>query len=176
MNRQQKQVAVESLKKNFSESAASFLVSYKGLDVGQMQALRRGVRAKGGLVYVVKMRLAKRAIEGIGGAQELESMLKDQCALVFAPEPTAVAKVLYDFSREHEKLGVVAGCMESRLLSKDKVIALAKLPSREVLLAHLASTLLAPISSLARVLNAVAKKDNNEGSEAQVAASEEKSE
>lgn len=159
MNRQEKEQSIVALKEGFSGSKATFLVSYKGLTVGQMQKLRRSIREKGGELVVAKTTLMKRAVQNMQGVDTLAPYFKEQIALVFASkEAPSVAKVIRDFSKENERLGIVAGCMNSNLLSGDLIIRIASLPSREVLLAQLCGTLKAPMAKLAMLLDAIKEK------------------
>lgn len=159
MNRQEKMQSIATLKESFSGSKATFLVSYKGLSVGQLQKLRRSLQEKGGELIVAKTTLMKRAVKGIAGVDTLAPYFKEQVALIFtSKEAPLVAKILRDFSKENEKLGIVAGCMDSNFLTGDLVVKIASLPSREVLLAQLCGTLKAPIAKLAVALNMIAQK------------------
>lgn len=152
MNRQQKELVVQLLREQFTQSPASFVVGYKGLTVVQMQELRRKVRASGGSLKVTKARLMKLAVDS--NTEMLKPYFKEQVGIVFAnQEATAVAKALYDFSKNHEALQLVAGQFESQLLDKKAIARIAMLPSRDQLLAILCGTLQAPISALARVIN-----------------------
>ena len=154
MNRQEKASLVEALRKDFTQSEASFLVNYKGLTVDQMQSLRSKLREKGGSVKVAKARLMKRAVDGVSGVQDLAPHFKDQIALVFASEESpAVAKVLHDFSKLNESLELLMGYFESRVLDKNTVERIASLPSKEVLLAQLCGSLNAPLGNFSRTLN-----------------------
>jgi len=154
MNRQQKEDVVKQLQHDFSESQASFVVDYRGLSVEQMQKLRKELREKGGSLKVAKVRLMKRAVEQVDNAESLTPYLKDQLALVFSKEePPAVAKVLYDFAQDNEQLQMVAGYLDSELLTKEAIVSIAKLPSKEVLYAKLCGTLKAPAVGLVNVLN-----------------------
>ncbi len=156
MNRQEKASLIETLKNDFAQSEASFLVGYKGLSVAQMQELRREVRSKGGKLKIAKNRLVKRAIEDVDGACDLHDHLKDQLGVVFATQEfTQVAKALADFSKKNPAFSLVAGCLDSELIDKDKISILASLPSKDVLLAQVCGTLQAPLSGLANVLNAL---------------------
>ena len=77
-------------------------------------------------------------------------------ALVFArKEPPAIAKVLSNYAKEHEKLTLVGGCYESLILTQEEIKKFAKIPSREILLAQVCGTLNASITKLAQVLNAI---------------------
>ena len=154
MNRQQKENVVETLRKNFSDSTASFLVGYRGLSVSQLQALRNDLRKHGGTMRVTKARLMKRAVDGVDTVQEMSPYFKDQVALVFSSnEAPAVAKALHSFSKENEALSIVVGCLEDQLLDAQGVVRIASLPSKEVLLAQLLGTLQAPTRGLVMVLN-----------------------
>lgn len=159
MNRQGKQSVVESLKKDFNENQGSFLVGIKGMTVEELRSLRKGVANHGGKIQVIKNTLMKVAVKDMQGISDLTPYFKEQVALVFASnEVPAVAKVLHNFSKTNEKLIVVAGCLNSKVMSKDRVKVLASLPSREVQLAILCGTLKAPITKLAVALNALAQQ------------------
>jgi len=154
MNRQQKEVFVSQLKNDFDLSGSQFLIDYRGMTVEQMQALREQLRAKGGVVKVGKVRLMKRAIDGMDKAEVLMPYLKDQLALVFSEkEAPVVAKVLYDFAKENEQLKLVAGCMDSELLTNENIVEIAKLPSKDALYGQLCGLLNAPTSRLVYLLN-----------------------
>jgi len=159
MNRQQKELVVENLKKDLLSSPATFLVLYRGLNVEQMQQLRSDLRSKGGALKVAKARLMKRAVDGEQGASDLTPFLHDQIGMVFAGEEVAdVAKVLSDFAKGNKSLGLVAGLFESKVIEKGKIAQIASLPPKDVLLAQLCGTLNAPISGLARALNMMVLK------------------
>lgn len=159
MNRQEKAIVVEGLKKGLLSSKATFLVGYKGLNVEQVQKLRSDLRSKGGLLKVAKTRLMKRAVDGEAGVQDLAPLFKDQIGLVFAQEQfSEVAKILSDFSKENKSLNLVAGYLDTQVVGKEKIAQIASLPPKEVLLAQLCGTLNAPISGLARALNMIVLK------------------
>jgi large subunit ribosomal protein L10 len=159
MNRQQKELVIKNLQESFNNSQASFIVGYQGMTVHQMQALRNQLREKGGKMQVAKARLMKRAVEGLEDAEQVRSFFKDQIALVFAEnESPAIAKVLYEFSKENEALKLIIGRMDSQILNAQAVTRIASLPSREVLLGQVCGTLNAPIQGLASVLNTLVLK------------------
>lgn len=154
MNRQEKTSLVASLKEDFAKSEAAFLVGYKGLSVAKMQTLRREIRAKGGKLKVAKNRLVRLAVSDVDGVCDLSDHLKDQLGVVFASQEfTQVAKVLTDFSESNPALSLVAGCLESEFIDKEKISLLASLPSKDILLGQLCGTLQAPVSGFASVLN-----------------------
>jgi len=153
MNRQQKEAVIADFKELFAGSQASFLVCYKGLDVKSMSDLRTKLRENGGKLKVTKARLMKLAAKGIEGIDGFKDAFKEQVALVFAHgEVPTVAKQIVEFSKENKALEVLSGFFESKELSREEVNFFATLPSREVLLAQVASLLQAPASNLARAL------------------------
>jgi large subunit ribosomal protein L10 len=159
MNRQGKELIIDELRDGLLSSEASFLVVYRGLSVKKMHQLRSNLLAKDGSFKVAKARLMKRAIDGESAFDGFSEFFKDQVGLVFAKKDVAgVAKVLSDFAKENTDLQLVAGYFESKVLKKDKIIQIASLPSREVLLSRLCAVLNCPMSNLARALNMVADK------------------
>lgn len=158
MNRSQKEIVVQELKQDFEKSNSAFLVKVKGLTVNQIQDLRKGLRTCDSKVRVAKDRLVKIAIKEQESASVLEPYLHDQLAVVFAnTDSAATAKVINDFAKK-TKLEIIVGLVESQLFDKDKVVRLASIPSRDVLLAQLCGLLNAPVAGFARALSAVAEK------------------
>lgn len=159
MNRQQKSGLVQGLGEKFASTEASFIVNCQGMTVAQIQELRLALGSKNSELQVAKNRLVRIAIQGRSECQPLVDMLVGQNAIVFAnSDLTGTAKILYDFAKKNEELKIVAGCYESKLLDKDAVGVLARLPSRDILLAQLFGTMKAPITAFAVVLNEIMKK------------------
>lgn len=154
MNRQEKEQAIQSLRDDFKNSQASFVVECQGMKVAQVLALRRQLRTQGGTLKVAKTSLMRRVATENTQIQGLSPYLKNQIALVFAQqESPAVAKVLCDFAKEHKQLSVVAGYVDSVVITSDAVSILASLPSKEILFAQLCGTLQAPTVNLVNILN-----------------------
>ena len=148
MNRQQKE--------KFDQNEASFVVRCQGMTVAQLHELRLNLAKKDGQLKVAKNRLVKLAIVKSSECSNLGAQMKGQTAVVFAKSDfTGVAKVLHDFAKKNEELQIVAGCCEAQLFDKAGVAQLARIPSREVLLAQLLGVLNAPIVQFACVVNQV---------------------
>lgn len=153
MNRQQKDNVIQELSQKFASNQAAFIVRCQGLTVGELHELRVKLEPKEGELKVAKNRLVKLAVAGSADCKTLSPMMTGQTAVVFAKSDfTGVAKVLHDFARKHESLEIVAGCCESQLFDKQGVVALAKVPSREVLLSRLCGVLQAPVAKMAYVV------------------------
>lgn len=165
MNRQQKDTVIQELSQKFSANEAAFVVRCQGLSVGELHDLRVKLEQKEGELKVAKNRLVKLAIAERTDLQAFSPVLTGQTAVVFAKQDfTGVAKVLHDFSKKHESLEIVAGNCESRFFDKQGVVALAKVPSREVLLARLCGVLQAPIAKLAFVVAQVSAQKSGTAS------------
>ena len=149
MPRPEKVQAVADIKEKIEASEAVFLTEYAGLSVGQQQALRRGLRASEAEYKVVKMTLARLAVNELG-LDDLDPLLSGPTALAFAAgDPVTVAKTLSEFAKENESLVIKGGVMGREFLTTEKVLELAKIESREVLLAKLAGAMKAPMSEMA---------------------------
>lgn len=169
MNRQQKENVIQDLSQKFDGSKAAFVVRCQGLTVGELHELRMNLANKDGELKVAKNRLVKLAIAQKSECNNLSLSMKGQTAVVFAKADfTGVAKVLNDFAKKHEALEIVAGCCESQLFDKQGVVALAKVPSREVLLARLCGVLKAPVVKLAMTVGQIsAQKSGSVATEQQ---------
>jgi large subunit ribosomal protein L10 len=154
MNRKEKEQVIDYLRDAFGKSQASFLVNYKGLNVAQVSELRSKLREKSGTFKIAKVTLVKRVADELPAIEGIKPFLQEQVGLIFAAEESpAIAKILNDFALENKQMSILAGCMESSILSPESIKLLANLPSREVLLAQVAGTLKAPIGKLTNVLN-----------------------
>lgn len=153
MNRQQKAEVIALMRDSFSDSQASFVIGFQGMTVAKMQELRKKLRQNGGTLKVTKARLMKRAAKELD-AEQLLPYLKNQIGIIFATgQAPAVAKVLYDFSKENEALKLVAGRLDAKFLDSNSIVRIASLPSREVLLARVCGTIQAPLVGVVSVLN-----------------------
>lgn len=154
MNKNEKQVIVNSLKENFEKSKAAFLIGIHGLNVESIYSLRKNLFDKGGNLKIAKNTLLKIAANDIEGLSSLEPYFKDQIAVVFVnQEAPVVAKVLSDASRANEKIKLIVGALDNKVIDASQLEFLAALPSKDILLAQVLGTLQAPISSLAIALN-----------------------
>ena len=158
LNLEQKQAVVAEVSAELAKAQAIVLAEYRSLPVGNMTELRKKARNSGVYLRVLKNTLARRAV-----AQTPFAGLADQMvgplAYGISPDPVAVAKVLHEFSRENvDKFVIKGGAMANLVMSPQQVADLAKMPSRDQLLATLLGTMQAPIAKLARTLNEVPGK------------------
>jgi len=154
MNRSQKEAVVAEVREGLLNSAAIFLVNYKGASVGVLESFRGALREQGGSFRVAKARLMRRAAEDVPGSEAFSGKFREQVGLVFSgDEIPGLAKALVSFAKDNEAIKVLAGFFEQKVLSKEQVKYFALLPSREVLLGQVVGTLQAPIAQFVRLLN-----------------------
>ena len=152
MRKDEKQQIAEDLRERLSKSAIIVLTDYKGLDVAAMNDLRRKLRAEDIEYQVVKNTLLIRASEDNDIAL-IKDYFKGPSAIALSyDDPIAPAKVLSQFAKENNKLEIKAGVMNGQVLDANAIKALAKLPSREVLLGQLLSALNAVPTSFVRTI------------------------
>jgi large subunit ribosomal protein L10 len=153
--RPDKVAAVEEALAKFSSSSAVFVAEYRGLSVSAMSQLRRDVGKAGGECKVYKNTLAARAARE-AGIDSIESMLVGPTTLTFVHgDIAAVAKALRDFSRTNPLLVLTGGVIGNSPLAAADVVAMAELPSREVLLSQIAGAFQAPLVKTAGLLQAL---------------------
>ena len=158
LNLEQKQAVVAEVSEQVSRAQAIVLAEYRGLAVGNMTELRKRARNSGVFLRVLKNTLARRAVSETPFAGLTEKMI-GPLFYGISSDPVAVAKVLHEFSRENvEKFVIKGGAMPNVVMSPQQVADLARMPSRDQLLAMLLGTMQAPIAKLARTLNEVPGK------------------
>lgn len=154
----QKEEEVKNLAEKMQKSSLILLTDYRGINVADVTELRKNLRNVEGSYSVIKNNITRRAfaeckIEGLDEALE---------------GPTAVIttegsyldslKVIYEYAKKNDFYKIKAGVIEGKVVSKEELLTLAQLPSREVLIAQLAGALLGNISKLAVALDQVAKQ------------------
>jgi large subunit ribosomal protein L10 len=155
MNREQKAAAVADIAESIKEAEAVFAVDYRGISVPQAAELRTRLRDVDATFRVVKNSLTERAVDDVG-ADALKALLEGPTALTFVRGDAALAaKALQTFRRETEKLEFKGGLLGAEALDSEQILALARLPARDVLYAQLVGVVASPVTGLVRTLNAL---------------------
>lgn len=153
-----KREIVGELREKFSNSKVVIATNYIGLNVAEINSLRRKLRESGSEYHVVKNTLLYRASEG-NSAEPLREFYQNNTAVAINfTDPVAPAKVLMEFAKDNAKLIIKGGALNGKLVSADGIKALAELPSRDVILAQLLSVMNGVPTSLVRVLSGVQQK------------------
>jgi large subunit ribosomal protein L10 len=155
MNRDQKAAAVAEIAESIKEADAVFAVDYRGISVPQAAELRTRLREADATFRVVKNSLTERAADEVG-ADTLKALLEGPTALTFVRGDAALAaKAIQTFRRETDKLEFKGGLLGSEAVDTEQLLALARLPARDVLYGQLVGVVASPISGLVRGLNAL---------------------
>ncbi len=158
ISREKKVQIVEDLKDKFARASMVILADCTGLTVGETNELRFKLRDAQGELKVAKNTLVRIAAAGTQ-VEELLDDLRGPNAMVLAyDDPVAVAKALMEFAKDNDNVRVKVGILEGSKMDADGVIALSKLPSKEVLIAQLLSVMVAPATGLVQALSGIPRK------------------
>jgi len=155
----EKQAVVAELTEKLQNAVSGVIVDYSGINVASDTALRRKLRESGVDYAVVKNTLLRFAFNNVG-LNELDSLLNGTTSLAISDsDAVAPAKVIKEFADKLDNcFEIKGGFMDGKVLSLDEINALASIPALPVLQAQVLGTMLAPISSLACVIKAIAEK------------------
>ena len=163
-----KKQQVVAISESIKSACAGVIVDYKGISVADDTTLRKELREAGVQYKVVKNTLLKLALDGTG-LEGLDTILEGTTALAVSTDDyTASARILAKFADSHKTFAIKGGFLDGEVISLEKIDALAKLPTREVLLTQVACVFQAPMASFARVIKALAEK-KAEGADAPAA-------
>ena len=157
----QKEEEVKALAEKMQKSNLILLADYRGINVADVTTLRKNLRNVQGEYAVIKNNITKRALAEckIEGLDEL--LVGPTAVITTEAQYLDSLKVIYEYAKENEFYKIKGGVIEGKVVSTEELITLAKLPSREVLIAKLAGSLLGNITKLAAVLNEVSKQREN---------------
>ncbi len=146
--------AVKEIQEWMKDTSIIITTDYSGLPVGEMTDLRRALREKGVRYKVIKNTLTYLAADA-AGQPLVKDIVQGPTAIAFGyDDPIGPAKALSEFiSNNRSALEIRGAIMDGRLLTAAEIDALAKLPSKDVLIAMLMGQLQGPIAGLANVLN-----------------------
>ena len=157
----QKEEEVSKLAEKLKEAKIILLTDYRGITVEDATKLRAELRESNSEYRVIKNNIIKRALD-LNGESGLDDLLEGPTALITNNEDyLAPAKAIYNFTKDHDFYKIKGGIIEGKVMTAEEIITLAKLPSRQELLAQLAGALLGNITKLAVALDAVKSQKEN---------------
>ena len=160
MNKKAKKDYVEEMKKNFTSNESVMIAQYQGLNVTELDELRKALRDKGILFKITKNRITKIAIKETP-VKDLEKYFTGPTAAAISSDPITTAKILTKFAKSHDKLKIVAGFMDGKVLDQKEVAIIATLPSLEEARAKIVGILATPAQKLVSILLAPGSKIAN---------------
>jgi large subunit ribosomal protein L10 len=157
LNLEEKKAVVAEVSAQVAGAQAIVVAEYRGLEVGQITALRANARKSGVYLRVLKNTLVRRAVAGTP-FEGLQKSMVGPLIYGISKDPVAAAKTIHEFAKGNDKLVIKAGAMANYVMDANGVKALATMPSREELLSKLLGTMQAPIAQFVRTLNEVPTK------------------
>ena len=155
---EQKKAIVEEVSSLLKDSGSVIVAEYRGLNVAEISELKRDLLKENAKMCVYKNTLVDRAAEACG-FEDMKQYLEGPNALISSVDSISAAKIATKFAKKHENLVIKAAIVEGKVVGKDDVIALSKLPNKEGMLSMLLSVLQAPVSSFACAVKAGAEKE-----------------
>lgn len=152
---EEKKAVVAALTDRLQNSVAGVVVSYKGINVADDTKLRKDLREAGVQYTVVKNTLLSRAANE-AGLSDLNAVLEGTTAIATSAEDhVAAARILSKFADTNKDFTIKSGYLDGKVIGLDTISSLAKLPTRDVLLATVLNAFNAPIASFARAVQAI---------------------
>ena len=157
MNKESKKNYVEEMKKNFTANESVMIAQYQGLNVNELDAIRKELREKGILFKITKNRITKIALRDTP-KKDLEKYFTGPTAAAISSDPISTAKILTKFSKMNNKLKIVAGFMDGKVLEAKDVAQIATLPTLDEARANIVGILSAPAQKILSILLAPGSK------------------
>lgn len=166
---EQKKAVVAELVDRLKSSVTGVLVNYEGINVADDTAMRKELREAGVKYSVVKNTLLSRACEE-AELTGLQTTLEGTTAIATSDEDyAAAARILADYAKKIKTFEIKAGYLDGEVVDLATIDKLAKLPSRDMLLANVLGAFQAPIASFARAMQAIVDKGGVEACLAEAA-------
>lgn len=152
LTRKQKEEIVRDISEKFSKEKIAIFAAIKNISVAKLSLFRRELKKLGAELKIAKKTFFERAIKEANMPGEPRK-LEGEIGVIFGYEEQAgVAKLSQKFQKENDTFKILAGLLEKQLITREQILALAKLPGREQLLGQLAGVLVAPIRNFMNVL------------------------
>jgi len=155
LNRDEKVTIVSDLSESFNRAKLAVVADYCGLKVSEFQKIRVELRNCNSEIRVAKNTLLKRAVTDTGNAALSEYFSGTTAVIMAYADPVEPAKVVTKFANDNVKFKIRSAVLDGEKIGVDKLVALSKLPSKEVLLGQLLSTWKGVPTGLVQVLSGV---------------------
>ena len=152
---EQKRKEVSELAEKIQKAKVVLLTDYRGINVADVTEMRAKLRGTNTEYKVIKNNITRRALEECK-VEGLEELLEGPTAVILGYDDyLEPSKIIYNFSKENDFYKIKGVIIDGKVVTTEEIITLAKLPSRETLIAKLAGALLGNISKLAVALDQV---------------------
>ena len=152
----EKQAIVAALTERIKNASSGVFVDYKGINVAQDTELRTELRKNDVEYSVIKNTLTRFALDDCG-LKEIDPILNGTTSLATSTgDPIAPFRIISDYSKKlNDVFNIKAAFMDGKVLTETEIAEISALPSKDALYSQVFGTLLAPITSLAVVLNQI---------------------
>ena len=157
MNKDTKKIYIDEMKKVFSSNESVMITHYQGLNVVQLDSLRKELRENGIIFKITKNRITKLAVKETP-LKELEKFFTGPTAAAISSDPFMSARILTKFAKTNDKLKIVAGYMEGKVIDQSEVAKIASLPTLQEARGTIVGILNASAQKLIGILLAQSKK------------------
>lgn len=156
MDKKQKQESVSQIKALVENSTAIYLVDYAGINVEDINLLRREFLKENITYKVFKNTLLKRVFKEIGGFDSFEPLLIGMTGIAFCEDNfIAPAKIIKKYSKDNNKFNFKGSYIESQFYGADQLDTLASMPTKDEVMASIVGSIAAPASGIVGAINAV---------------------
>jgi large subunit ribosomal protein L10 len=157
MNKDTKKNYIEEMKKVFSTNEAVMITHYQGLNVVQLDELRKELRENDISFKITKNRITKLAIKETT-CKDLEKFFTGPTAAAISSDAFLSARILTNFAKRNDKLKIVAGFMDGKVIDQAEVAKIASLPTLKEARANIVGILNASAQKIIGILLAQSKK------------------
>ncbi len=158
ISKNKKQEILEKTQKIFKNSNSVVFVNFHGLNVSDTTQLRNNLREEDSLYTVTKKTLVKKALEKISFKGDMPE-LGGELALAYGSDSIAPARGVYEFQKKNkENIAILGGIFEGSFVDQEKMLAIAQIPSLQVLRGQFVNVINSPIQGFVIALSKIADK------------------
>jgi len=156
------------MRDEFNKSSSVIVTHYKGLNVKEIEELRKSMREHNVKFKVIKNSLTKLALENTQ-IETIADLFNGPTAVAYSSDSVAPAKVTFEYSKKNKNFKIIGGAFEGEKIDEEKIKFLASLLSLDEIRSKLVglltipaqkitSVVLAPADQLARLMNSRSKE------------------
>jgi large subunit ribosomal protein L10 len=155
-----KETIIGQLKEGVKGNSGCFFIGFNKVAAYPFNTLRNELKEAGASVFITKNSLLKKVLGELESQEDLTDFLDSETGIVLIHDKDAVkaCKVLVDFVKDNEFLRLKGGVINKKKIKDKDLNALAKLPSREVLLGVVVSAIASPLTGFLSSLNQIILK------------------
>ena len=157
MNKEQKKDYIKNMTAQFESSEAVLVTHYQGLNMKQLDELRKQMREQGIQFKITKNRITKLALQKTK-CKDLVDLFSGPTAVALSKDAISSAKILTKFSKENKNLKILGGIMGNDVLDVAGVAKVATLPTLNEARAKIVGILRSPAQKITSILLAPASK------------------